>query len=194
LGDTTRALSRPWVEPFLAVSSRTPPFCNFSETIAVRTAKQRGQALIELVIVVPVLFWLMLGTLDFGRVFYTSVGLTNAAREGARRAAVLAPKSALDPQCSSSTEQVVATVVRADFPTPDPDAVIDLACTPADRRTVTIRNYQFQPVTPFIACTVGSRHVPVGTLMDFKNVAECIQQNDSVIRLSASATMPVVNR
>jgi hypothetical protein len=44
---------------------------------------------IELAVAMPFLLLFAFGTLDFGRVFYTSVGLTNAVREGAHMAASL---------------------------------------------------------------------------------------------------------
>lgn len=47
-----------------------------------------GQGMVELVVVLPLLLTILLGTLDFGRAFYTYVSLTNAAREAARYAAV----------------------------------------------------------------------------------------------------------
>lgn len=45
--------------------------------------KSRGQSLVEFVIIAPLLLLLILGAMDFGRLFYTKIVLTNAAREGA---------------------------------------------------------------------------------------------------------------
>ena len=42
-----------------------------------------AQALIEVALVLPILLLLILGVMDFGRMFYTKMVLTNAAREGA---------------------------------------------------------------------------------------------------------------
>ena len=42
-----------------------------------------GQALVELSLALPLLLLLILGAMDFGRMFYTKIVLTNAAREGA---------------------------------------------------------------------------------------------------------------
>jgi len=42
-----------------------------------------AQALVEVAIVLPMLLLLVLGALDFGRMFFTKIVLTNAAREGA---------------------------------------------------------------------------------------------------------------
>jgi hypothetical protein len=43
----------------------------------------RAQSLVEFAIVLPVLLLLVLGAMDFGRLFKTKIFVTNAAREGA---------------------------------------------------------------------------------------------------------------
>lgn len=45
---------------------------------------EKGQSLVELALLLPVLIMLLMGTVDLGRAFYTYVAITNAAREGAR--------------------------------------------------------------------------------------------------------------
>lgn len=45
--------------------------------------RSRGQSLIEFALVLPMLLVLILGAMDFGRMFYTKIVITNAAREGA---------------------------------------------------------------------------------------------------------------
>jgi Flp pilus assembly protein TadG len=45
---------------------------------------QRGSALVELTVTLPVLLLIVLGTADFGRVFYRSIEVTNAARAAAQ--------------------------------------------------------------------------------------------------------------
>jgi len=47
-------------------------------------SSQPGAAFVELVVTLPVLLVLLIGTADFARVFYTSIELTNAARAGAQ--------------------------------------------------------------------------------------------------------------
>jgi Flp pilus assembly protein TadG len=44
----------------------------------------RGQELIELAILIPLLMLIAFGVLDLGRLFHASITITNAAREGAR--------------------------------------------------------------------------------------------------------------
>ncbi len=43
----------------------------------------RGQSLVELALIAPILIVLMLGVIDFGRVYFAQVSVTNAARDGA---------------------------------------------------------------------------------------------------------------
>ena len=50
-------------------------------------SRSRGQALVELALVTPVLLVLLLGAVDLGRLFYARITVTNAAREGAMMAA-----------------------------------------------------------------------------------------------------------
>jgi Flp pilus assembly protein TadG len=48
-----------------------------------RRPSRRGAAAVELAVLVPFLTFLMLITIDWARVFYYSVTITNAARQGA---------------------------------------------------------------------------------------------------------------
>ena len=50
-----------------------------------RTAgSESGGALVELVVSLPLLILILVATIDFARVFYTGIALTNAARAGAQ--------------------------------------------------------------------------------------------------------------
>jgi Flp pilus assembly protein TadG len=48
-----------------------------------RTARRRGAAVVELAVMLPLLVLLFLVTVDFARVYYYSLTLTNCARNGA---------------------------------------------------------------------------------------------------------------
>jgi Flp pilus assembly protein TadG len=50
--------------------------------------RQKGQALVEFALVIPILIVIILAITEFGRVWMTMNVLTGAAREGARAAAV----------------------------------------------------------------------------------------------------------
>jgi PKD repeat protein len=70
----------------------------------------RGQSLVELALVLPVLLVLLAAALDLGRVFYATISLNNAAREGAM-AAAQSPTSFLANQpCDTTTNVVVCRV------------------------------------------------------------------------------------
>ena len=43
----------------------------------------QGQSLVEMALVIPILLVLVISALEFGRLFYTKIVITNAAREGA---------------------------------------------------------------------------------------------------------------
>jgi len=49
---------------------------------------ERGQALVELALVLPILLLILMAIVDFGRIFHGYLSVTTAAREGARSAAM----------------------------------------------------------------------------------------------------------
>lgn len=55
---------------------------------------QKGQAVVEFAVVLPVLLLILMGILDFGRLFYSVLTVRSAAREGARYGAVHATDDA----------------------------------------------------------------------------------------------------
>lgn len=58
--------------------------------------KERGAVAVEMAILLPLLLLILIGTMEFGRVFNVQNSLTQAAREGARHAAINYNKSTLD--------------------------------------------------------------------------------------------------
>ena len=58
-----------------------------------RRRTDAGGALVELALVLPVLILVFVGTVDFGRVFYASQSLNNAARAGAQYGAASPARS-----------------------------------------------------------------------------------------------------
>lgn len=65
---------------------------------------RRGAALVEFVIVVPLLLLMLLGILEFGVIMHDYIMLNQAAREGARTACI---------STNNSVEKVKAEVLRA---------------------------------------------------------------------------------
>ena len=58
-----------------------------------RRHRQRGAALVEFALVLPLLLTLVLGAIDWGWYFFIDQLVTNAAREGARSGTMLPPTS-----------------------------------------------------------------------------------------------------
>lgn len=52
--------------------------------INIRTRSQRGTSLVEVALMLPFLLLLLLVVVDFGRAYYISIEVTNAARAGAQ--------------------------------------------------------------------------------------------------------------
>ena len=53
-----------------------------------RNRQRRGAAVVEFAIIAPIMFMLVFGIIEFGRAMMVQQLLTNASREGARRAIV----------------------------------------------------------------------------------------------------------
>ena len=56
-----------------------------------RTRRERGAAAVEMAIVMPLLVAMIIGIIDFSRIFNAELQLSQAAREGARMAALGLP-------------------------------------------------------------------------------------------------------
>jgi len=74
------------------------------------TRDKRGQALAELALILPLLIIILLGTMEFGRVFYSYLLLANASREGARAGII----SETDLEIKSKVKDVAATLGLTD--------------------------------------------------------------------------------
>ena len=66
------------------------------ETIVKSRKKERGAVAVEMAILLPLLLLILLGIVEFGRALNVQVSLTQAAREGARYAAVHYKDGSLD--------------------------------------------------------------------------------------------------
>jgi len=113
-------------------------------------SERRAAAMVEFAIVAPVLFVLIFGIIDFGRVFFLYNNLTNAAREGARQGAVLALNS----------QSAIQTTVRGRI-NDDSASVATVNVTypgafPNQSVRVQISSYPFKPVT-FLALKTAVR-------------------------------------
>lgn len=80
---------------------------------------QRGQSLVELALVLPLLLVLLAGVLEFGRIFHDYLIITNASREGARVAVLGSDDSAINDRVSLVTPGLDSTRLQTNI-TPEP--------------------------------------------------------------------------
>ena len=88
-----------------------------------RLPRSRGQAIVETALLLPILMLLTMGSADLGRVFYYSIEITNAAREGARQGTYFDPISISNSYDSSGQ---ILSAVKAEAP----DLSLSIPATP----------------------------------------------------------------
>lgn len=134
--------------------------------------RSRGQALVELAIITPILLLLLLGAIDLGRVFYAQMTVNDAAREGALEATRNPTSFLSGTACTSANKDAnrvmcrTTNEARGSFVTVAPSDV-EVTCStspcpasPALGDTVTVRvTGHFTPVTPLIASFMGGSQV-----------------------------------
>ena len=126
-----------------------------------RTARshRRGQALVELAIILPVLLLVVLMALDLGRVFFGWVGLNNAARIGASYAAAH-PTAWIPP--GNSTQQANyeaqiladASALNCQLPANVPTPVFSGGSAIGEPAQVTL-TCDFSLLTPLVSQIIG---------------------------------------
>lgn len=131
---------------------------------------ETGQALVELAIILPILFVLLAAALDLGRLFYSTVSVTNAAREGALEAASNPASFVAGQPCDKVTNRVVCRAInesRDSFVTITP-ADISMACHPAcaaaigNSVSVTVTGH-FGLLTPLLSMFFGGTDVTLSS-------------------------------
>ncbi len=73
-----------------------------------RFANRRGQSLVEFALMVPLLLLMLAGIIEFGRAWNWSQTVTEAARAGARKAAVLNANGLSSGDITDSVDNVVS--------------------------------------------------------------------------------------
>jgi len=77
-----------------------------------RTTKRRGAATVELAMVAPLLIFLLFGIIEFGLMVKDLVGVNQAAREGARSAAVGATPTTLNARIAGAAPTINASALN----------------------------------------------------------------------------------
>ena len=113
-----------------------------------------GQGLVELALVLPFALWILLGVIDFGRVYYFSIAATNAAREGARYWASNPTASASTVRTRVQNEAAPQVSIES--------SKITLTNPTSDQVRVQVQ-YSFQPITPLVSTVWGGGALLVTT-------------------------------
>jgi Flp pilus assembly protein TadG len=115
-------------------------------------ADERGAALIEFAVVVPVLLTLVMAIIDFGRMFAVAASLAAAVRDGARAGATITDFADATQVAAVRTRVVAAfqPFGGAALATSGVTVVLD-----ASRNVnVSVSSYTYRPITP-IASMIG---------------------------------------
>jgi len=121
---------------------------------------QKGQALVEMALIIPLLLVLLLGIFEFGRLFNAYLTVQHATREAARVGVL-----------GASDSEIIALVATRAV-TLDP-ALLSVAVSPseADRDTGTVMtvtvDYTFQVVMPFISTLLGTG-IPIRSALSMR--------------------------
>jgi hypothetical protein len=138
-----------------------------------RVRDERGQGLVEMALLLPVVLLLALGILELGRALHTRQAVTDAARAGARRAVVLDPSITVD----SVYAGIVTELARQAIPTRAVRIEFDTFAPPAGHwretgamQTVYVRvQYRFGLLRPIVQAAIGKETIPIEALITMRN-------------------------
>ena len=164
-----------------------------------RQPKSAGQALVEFALVIPVMLLMLAIAIDFGRLFFSYIEITNAAREGARQGASYDVVNGN----ASATHAAVIAAVRAEAadlnlvePNP-PFAPVNCQAGPpyADSYYPTAANtgYVFACFAEDDTRSSGAagQTVRVTILYNFTPVTPVIEDISGAIHVQATTTMVI---
>jgi Flp pilus assembly protein TadG len=131
-----------------------------------RRPRSRGQSIVELALILPVLMLLVASTLDLGRMFYSQITIANAAREGAYEAAYNPTSFIANAPCEANDNRIMCRVLseaKGSFVEVQ-KADVDVDCSPScstgigNTVTVTVLGH-FTLLTPLMAPFFGGSDV-----------------------------------
>jgi len=137
-------------------------------------SSEKGAAMAEFVIISVVFFMIIFAIIEFGRLFYIHNALTDAARRGARYAAlhkkadltcvqnvVVYGESHVDDKCAATGPALISgldtTKIDVTYIGPDKDTDYGMNLGTV---TVEIKNYTFKLAIPFVPATYTTLSMP----------------------------------
>lgn len=125
---------------------------------------EKGQALVEFALLIPIFLILLFAIVDFGMGFYSWITVTNAAREGARLGAVLA------------TQQEIEDRVYESVTLPEEDTRMSVTVTNAQGQpgeSVVVQvDYDYDLITPLASLVQFVSGDAIGPTLTFSSTAE----------------------
>ena len=97
-----------------------------------------GQSLVEFALVLPFLLLLVVGAIEFGRLFFMQIALTNAAREGAYYRS-LYPEDETNANAAVIAEALNSGIPLKENGEPDIQITYENCCTPGDYVRVNVK-------------------------------------------------------
>lgn len=106
---------------------------------------QKGQAMVETALTIPLVLMILFGIADFGRIFHAYLTLDHAGREGARLASLRNEESAIISKITNSIVGLDSTKLDIDMQLPD------MLNQPSGKDATITLTYQINFITPFIS-------------------------------------------
>lgn len=163
-----------------------------------RRGRSRGQALVELALILPLMVILLAAALDLGRLFYSGITVTNAAREGAIEASIDPALFQAGQPCNATTNRVMCRAINetaGSFVTIVP-ADVSLTCSPScapaigNRVKVTVVGH-FSLITPLLSVFTGGQNVTLSSTASAQIITTPVIGSPSTPAPTASPTPSV---
>jgi Flp pilus assembly protein TadG len=125
---------------------------------------EKGQALVEFTLLIPIFLLLLFAIIDFGMGFYSWITVTNSAREGARLGAVLATQQEIEDRVYQTADlpnegtKMTVTVTNAQGP-PGESVVVQV-------------DYDYDLITPLAGIVSFVSGDTIGPTLTFSSTAE----------------------
>ena len=126
---------------------------------------KKGQSMVELAIVMPLLLLVVCGIIDFGWIFSNNMITSYSCREGARLGTIIADKADAVTQIAN---RVMAVTPAFAHPGITVTTVFTNAATPADGDVKVTVRYKFILLTPMAQLIFGSNSFTAATACQMK--------------------------
>ena len=141
----------------------------------IRRRREKGQALVEFALLVPIFLILMFAIVDFGMGFHSWITVTNSAREGARLGAVQATTDDIIQRVEDTSdlinEDAKMTVTVGCGPSSDPPPTDPCPSLPGDSVVVQVE-YDYDLITPLASLIAFLSGDIIGPTLTLSSTAE----------------------